>query len=287
MWQLHYISKAAELAALSAPLGLNRSSAPLQTGCASPRATKSAFFCDYVQHVLEINYKPIWQEINTTGGLAIYTTPEHAGPARGRPRRQLRSAAEATAVLNPGHNADTEVLIQPGTGYVRAIAVNRKFGQGPGEDAHRLRGQHAVRRRRWRADRLVIEDVHADHRPEAGLAFWPHHQGQGPGNGRPVPQLQRPDCVNAAPLQQRGGSKQGHRGLADEPGHGRLDQPLLRQPGAAGRPLQCGQDCGRHGHDPGRRHVADEVRQDARTQQWPAGCTTTPASRLARCTCRR
>ena len=81
-----------------------------------------------MQHVLEINYKPIWQEINTTGGLAIYTTlnmrdqlaADHAvnyvQPAR-------------NAVANPGHNADTEVLIQPGTGYVRAIAVNRTFGQ--------------------------------------------------------------------------------------------------------------------------------------------------------------
>ncbi len=134
MWQLHDISKAAELAALSAPLGLHRSYAPLQTGCSSPRAAKSAFFCDYVQRVLELSYKPIWQEINTTGGLAIYTSlnvkdqlaADHAVNYVQPPKN---------GVLNPGHNADTEVLIQPGTGYVRAIAVNRKFGQGPGEDS--------------------------------------------------------------------------------------------------------------------------------------------------------
>ena len=33
---------------------------------------------------------------------------------------------------NPGHNADTEVLIQPGTGSIRAIAINRAFGKGEG-----------------------------------------------------------------------------------------------------------------------------------------------------------
>jgi len=127
MWQLHYISKADETAALSAPLGLKRSNAVLQTGCLATRAAPSAFFCDYVQHVLEINYPKIWQEINTTGGLAIYTTLN--------PRDQYAADSAVNYVqphssaLNPGHNADTEVLIQPGNGDVRAIAVNRVFGQ--------------------------------------------------------------------------------------------------------------------------------------------------------------
>ena len=58
----------------NAPLGLKLSSAPVAAGCASPQAASSAFFCDYVQHVLELNYPSIWKEINTTGGLAIYTT---------------------------------------------------------------------------------------------------------------------------------------------------------------------------------------------------------------------
>ncbi|MDR2985611.1 MAG: hypothetical protein LBV34_12290, partial [Nocardiopsaceae bacterium] len=34
---------------------------------------------------------------------------------------------------NPGRNADAEVLLQPGTGYIRAIAINRPFGTGPGK----------------------------------------------------------------------------------------------------------------------------------------------------------
>ena len=34
------------------------------------------------------------------------------------------------SVVNPGKNADTEVLIQPGTGEVRAIAIDRPYGTG-------------------------------------------------------------------------------------------------------------------------------------------------------------
>ncbi|HEY2315032.1 MAG TPA: penicillin-binding transpeptidase domain-containing protein, partial [Streptosporangiaceae bacterium] len=128
----HYISKATLLATEKAPLGLKMSPAPLNTGCASPQAAASAFFCDYVQHVLELNYKPIWNQINTTGGLAIYTTLNT--------RDQLAANQAVSYVqppynsaVNPGHNADTEVLIQPGTGYVKAIAVNRPYGANADE----------------------------------------------------------------------------------------------------------------------------------------------------------
>jgi membrane peptidoglycan carboxypeptidase len=132
MWQLHYISKATELAALKSPLGLQRSYAPVASGCASPQAASSAFFCDYVQHVLEINYPSVWKELNTTGGLAIYTTLNT--------RDQLAADAAVNYVeppynsaANPGHNADTEVMIQPGTGDVKAIAVNRPYSTNADE----------------------------------------------------------------------------------------------------------------------------------------------------------
>ncbi len=128
MWQLHYVSKAVALAAENSPLGLKMSPAPLNTGCASPQATQDAFFCNYVQNVLEINYKPIWKEINTSGGLAIYTTLNMKDQLAADYAVNYVQPAHDSSV-NPGHNADTEVLIQPGTGYVRAIAVNRTFGQ--------------------------------------------------------------------------------------------------------------------------------------------------------------
>jgi membrane peptidoglycan carboxypeptidase len=133
MQQLHYISKAQELAADKAPLGLKMSTAPVAAGCASPQVSWSAFFCDYVQHVLEINYKPIWNEINTTGGLAIYTTLNTRDQfAADNAVNYVQPPNNGAA--NPGHNADTEVLIQPGTGQVRAIAVNRTFGRAAGQD---------------------------------------------------------------------------------------------------------------------------------------------------------
>lgn len=128
MWQLHYIPKATALATEKLPLGLKRSYAPLTTGCISPQASPKAWFCDYVQHVLELDYPSVWNEINTNGGLNIYTTMNG---------QDQRAADEAVSyvqpaynyTVNPGHNADTEVLLQPGTGAVRAIAVNRPYGR--------------------------------------------------------------------------------------------------------------------------------------------------------------
>ncbi len=133
MAQLHYISQQAAAAAEKLPLGLHLSAAPLQTGCASPQATQSAFFCDYVQNFLERNYPAVWSDINTTGGLAIYTTLNMADQrAANYAVNYVEPANDAN--FNPGHNADTEVLLQPGTGAVRAIAVDRTFGSGRGED---------------------------------------------------------------------------------------------------------------------------------------------------------
>lgn len=130
MQELHYISKATAAAAEATPIVLKMSAAPLNTGCISPGAAKEAFFCDYVQHVLERNYPQVWKQLNTTGGLDVFTTlnmrdqlaADHA----------VDSVLPQNAGLNPGHNADAEVLITPGTGDVRAIAINRSFGPGPG-----------------------------------------------------------------------------------------------------------------------------------------------------------
>jgi membrane peptidoglycan carboxypeptidase len=133
MAELHYITQAQAAAAEAAPVTLKLSAAPLQTGCASPQAANEAFFCDYVQHVLERNYPSIWNQITTTGGLRIYTTLNI--------RDQLAANQAVWNVLpnnsttfNPNGDADTEVLIQPGTGAVRAIAINRKFGREAGQD---------------------------------------------------------------------------------------------------------------------------------------------------------
>jgi membrane peptidoglycan carboxypeptidase len=133
MWQLHYVPKSVALAAEKSPLGLKPSATPANIGCESPAVANSAFFCDYVQHVLELDYPSVWSDVQNSGGMAIYTTLNM--------RDQLAADRAVDYVeppndpaVNPNHNADTEVLLQPGTGDVKAIAVNRTFGNGPGED---------------------------------------------------------------------------------------------------------------------------------------------------------
>ena len=129
MWQLHYVTKAAALAAENTPIKLHFSYADQHTGCTAPGVAKQAFFCDYVQHVLENDYPAIWNQINTTGGLAIHTTLSM------QDQRAADNAVDYVAPandpsVNPGNNADTEVLVQPGTGDVKAIAINRPFFTG-------------------------------------------------------------------------------------------------------------------------------------------------------------
>lgn len=131
LWEQHYVTRAAAVAAEKSPLDLQRSPVP-GSGCTGLTAAGSSvgagFFCDYVEHVLEISYPSIWKEINTTGGLSIYTTLN---------LQDQRAADEAVnyvqpahnGYFNPGNNADTEVMLTPGTGAVRAIAVDRTYGQ--------------------------------------------------------------------------------------------------------------------------------------------------------------
>lgn len=134
MVQLGYISRARAALAAAQPARLHISSVPLQTGCLSDAARKAAFFCDYVLSVMRHDpfYAKAWTELNTTGGMKIYTT---MGTIDQRAADRAVSLVEParSSYYNPGHNADTEVLIQPGTGYIRAIAVNRTFGTGPGK----------------------------------------------------------------------------------------------------------------------------------------------------------
>ncbi len=135
MVKFGHISQATANQAAKAPLGLHLSSVPLQTGCTSPNVAKSAFFCDYVLAVMSRDkaYAKAYQELTTVGGLKIYTTLN--------PRDQHAANAAVNYVLpqnnnaNPNHDVDTEVMVQPGTGYIRAIAVNRTYGFGAGQDS--------------------------------------------------------------------------------------------------------------------------------------------------------
>ncbi len=134
MYQLHYISKATYQTTAKTPIVLNRSYAPLHTGCTSPEAAPSAFFCTYVQHVLELDYPSVWKTLNNTGDLAIYTTL-NAQDQQAADNAVNEVEPPNAPGRNPGNNADAEVLIQPGTGAVRALAVNRTYGFQAGMDS--------------------------------------------------------------------------------------------------------------------------------------------------------
>jgi membrane peptidoglycan carboxypeptidase len=126
MYQLHMISKVAATAAEASPIKLHMSTTPLNTGCISAVAS-TGYFCNYVQNVLERTYPAVWnQMINGSGGLSIYTTLNMSDQVAAH-NAVTFVEPQYSSTYNPGHNADTEVLIQPGTGAVRAIAINRKY----------------------------------------------------------------------------------------------------------------------------------------------------------------
>ena len=131
MARLGYISRAQAAAAAAQSLGLHISLVPLQTGCISPSVRKDAFFCDYVLAVMRHDpiYAKAWKALNFTGGMKIYTTLDARDQYAAEHAVNFVQPARSS-YYNPGHNADTEVLIQPGTGKIRAIAENRLFGNG-------------------------------------------------------------------------------------------------------------------------------------------------------------
>jgi membrane peptidoglycan carboxypeptidase len=131
MQQLHDITAAQAAAAEKAPLGVHFSAKSLEQGCTSSAARNAAWFCDYVIAELHTNpgYAQAWQQLNTVGGLKIRTTMN---------REDQDAAQNAVSFMlpqppsgyNPGSNAAAEVLMQPGTGHIEAIAVDRDYGTG-------------------------------------------------------------------------------------------------------------------------------------------------------------
>src|SRR5262249_13658785 len=102
--------------------------------CRGPREKQAAFFRHYLRR--GINPTPPYQKANnemkTAGGLKISTTMS--------PKDQTAASHAVNYVVppkkplyNPGYNVDTEVMIQPGTGYVKAIAVDRPYGFARGQ----------------------------------------------------------------------------------------------------------------------------------------------------------
>lgn len=135
MAQTGAISAATAKAAEATPLALHP--APTPNGCSSSTAGSSAFFCQYVLDTLlqdpSLGATPAARaKLLATGGLTVTTTlnPSDQQAAANAVNYIL---PEGNGTYNPGQLADTEVLIQPGTGDIQALAEDRQYGVGKGQ----------------------------------------------------------------------------------------------------------------------------------------------------------
>ena len=244
-----------------------------RSGAPARSARYAAFFCDYVLASMKVDpeFKQAWQRLNGIGGLKIYTTldPKVQHAAQHAVNYMMPPPPSS---VNPGKNAAAEVIVQPGTGKVRAIAIDRRYGYGEHRHRRQLRGRPAVQRRRGRADRLDRQGLRS---------WWPRwSRGSRSATARPwaLPATVggytnckgSPHPVAAAQRRERAG-----RSLQPVHRDDLVDQRVLRLPGAEGRPVQRDPHRRQDGPDLARREVAAEARS-------PGGATGT-----ARTTSRR
>ncbi len=127
MAQLGIITRAHAVAVGKTPLGLHLS--VLQTGCTSGSARHAAFFCDYVVSLMKQDsaFSKAWNILNSSGGLQVYTTL-NAQDERAAKVAVNYMMPQPPNGANPGGNAASEVLMQPGNGRILAIANDRSYG---------------------------------------------------------------------------------------------------------------------------------------------------------------
>jgi len=116
-------------------LGLSPGTA--DNGCTASSVGNAAFFCDYVMHTLLLDPQlgtstQARAKMLATGGLKIYTTVDERDQAAATNAVNYVLPAKSKT-YNPAGNVASEVLIQPGTGKILAIANDRPYGTGPGQ----------------------------------------------------------------------------------------------------------------------------------------------------------
>lgn len=132
MAQLGILTPAVRDAATAAPIVTHIQ--PVISGCAGP-SVQAAFFCDYVRGQLENG--PVGAALGATfqerqhallaGGLTIHTTLDP------RIQRAAQAAVDGRVPSNDPFGAAAAIdVVQPGTGDLTAMAVNRTYSQAPG-----------------------------------------------------------------------------------------------------------------------------------------------------------
>jgi membrane peptidoglycan carboxypeptidase len=134
MVQTGVLSSAKAAAAEKQPLGVQ--DAVPDNGCTQTTAGTAAFFCSYVEQafVQDSSIAKTSQagaRLLATGGLKIYTTLDEEDQNAAAKAVNYTIPA-SSKVYNPGGNADTEVVVQPGTGYIKAMAEDRPYDSNGG-----------------------------------------------------------------------------------------------------------------------------------------------------------
>jgi membrane peptidoglycan carboxypeptidase len=130
MVQTGVLSSKLAAAAEKTPLGLQNGTP--DNGCTQAVAGSGAFFCNYVEQVI-LQDSSIAKtaadraKLLATGGLKIYTTLDEKDQ-NAASNAVSYTLPEYSHVYNPAGNADTEVMVQPGTGAIKAMAENRRYG---------------------------------------------------------------------------------------------------------------------------------------------------------------
>ncbi|HEX4430286.1 MAG TPA: penicillin-binding transpeptidase domain-containing protein, partial [Frankiaceae bacterium] len=129
MQQLGHLTAAQEKAAEAAPLALHPVAPP---AVADPCLSSTApFYCDWVRTQLRNDpalgsTQAIRDQRLLEGGLTIRTTLD--------PAVQAAAQNALNETVEPSNSVTVaEAIVQPGTGNVLAMAVNKPYGTGPGE----------------------------------------------------------------------------------------------------------------------------------------------------------
>ncbi len=255
MEQLGWISPAQAAAAEKTPIKLRPSAEP--NGCA---ASYAPFFCDYVKAVITTDhaFHKAAELLNGIGGLKVRTTlssrdqvaAQHAVDYEMPPNNHL---------YNPGHNADTEVLIQPGTGKVRGIAINRAYGSPTRSHPDATTVNYAVGPQYNGSYGMQIGSTGKVYTMVAalqqGIPFGDRlHELRGPRSRCRARARLPARCLDAAQRRERTRWQ-----LHAVHGDNGLDQHLLRPSRAEGRPVQCGQGRRPDGSDVAGRQITAEA----------------------------
>jgi membrane peptidoglycan carboxypeptidase len=276
MWQTdNGLTQAQAAAAKKKPLGLKAGQA--QNGCTASSVGNASYFCDYVMHVLTqdptLGSTPQDRaQLLATGGLHIYTTlseqDQHAAT-----EAVNYVVPEHSRVYNPGHNADTEVVVQPGTGQVMAIAEDRPYGTGRNDTEvdygvnTPFGGEEGVQTGSSSKLFTLVTAL------EQGISLRLHRHGEACHDGFRVHELRgttgrKFPGIRAAACLERGeflGRRSGD--VLPLHGHHGLDQHVLRAAGAEGRPVQRRAHRGGDGDDVGQRCFAAEGGPQPRLQR--------------------